>query len=212
MEGCLSCLQFGLELKASDQVWAGTVPVWGRGTAQYTLHEGGGLPAVYAQEWLTLLRHSPWLWFVVLIQKRWILANEITATGWTHRQRIFKQLTCILFKMLFFTVTVKNKTKKNASLLFQSGHSTSSTSQAMFSISPKQKSSPVALLCPCDKSVCIVGQLTFEFRMIVCSLWKQEIFFAKMVPNAENCVRKRNNLRMKQVYRVPFERNSERVK
>ena len=208
MEGCLSCLQFGLELKASDQVWAGTVP---------TVHEGGGLPAVYAQEWLTLLRHSPWLCFVVLIQKRWILASEITATGWTHRQRIFKQLTCILFKMLFFTVTVKNKqtNKKKcfyASLLFQSGHSTSSTSQAMFSISPKQKSSPVALLCPCDKSVCIVGQLTFEFRMIVCSLWKQEIFFVKIVPNAENCVRKKNNLRMKQVYGVPFERNSERVK
>ena len=40
-----------LSLKVSDQVRAGTAPVQGRGTAQYTLRERGGLPAAYAQEW-----------------------------------------------------------------------------------------------------------------------------------------------------------------
>ena len=49
-----------------------------------------------AQEWLTLLRHSPWLWLVVLTWEWWILANQIEATGWSHRQWIFTQLACIL--------------------------------------------------------------------------------------------------------------------
>ena len=69
----------------------------GSDTAQCTLHEGGGPPAAYAREWLTLLRHSPWLWLAALTRELWILANQITLTGWSHRQWIFTQLTCILF-------------------------------------------------------------------------------------------------------------------
>ena len=56
------CLQ--LSLKISDQVRAGTAPAPGRGTAQYTLCQGGGLQAVYAWEWYfsnTSLRSDPWV-------------------------------------------------------------------------------------------------------------------------------------------------------
>ena len=71
---------------------------WGRvEDVSRMLCEGGGLPAEYAWEWLTLFRLSPWLWLVVLSQEWSILANQITATRWTHRQWIFTQLTCILF-------------------------------------------------------------------------------------------------------------------
>ena len=66
-------LQFGFEL--SDQVRAGTVPVWGRGTVEYVLCRGGGLPAAW-KRMMTLLRHCPWLWLVVLIHERWILASD----------------------------------------------------------------------------------------------------------------------------------------
>ena len=84
----------------------------GRGTAHYALREGGGLPAGYAQEWLTLLRHSPWLWLVLLSVEWWILANQITATGWSHRQLIFTQLTCILFYCQIIMTILANITKK----------------------------------------------------------------------------------------------------
>ena len=40
-------------------VRAGTASAQGKGSADYALHEGGGLPLVYACEWLTLLGHSP---------------------------------------------------------------------------------------------------------------------------------------------------------
>ena len=73
------CLQLSLSLDISDQVRADTAPVRGR-----------GIPG--AQEWLTRLRHAPWLWLVVLTQERWMSADHITATGWSHRQ-----LTCIWF-------------------------------------------------------------------------------------------------------------------
>ena len=73
-------------------------------TAQQALRKLGGLAAAYAREWLTLLRHSPWLWLVVLIQERWIFANQITATKWSHRQ-----LTCILFYcQIVMTILTKN--------------------------------------------------------------------------------------------------------
>ena len=86
-------------------VWAWTY------LTRWELHlcEGGGLPAVYAQEWLTLPRHAPWLWLVVLIQERWILANQITATGWSHRQ-----LTCIWFYCQIIMTILTNITKKIA--------------------------------------------------------------------------------------------------
>ena len=69
------CLHFG-----SDQVRADAAPVRGRGTAQYALREGGGLPTAYARKWLTILRHYHWLWLVVFYRERWILANQITAS------------------------------------------------------------------------------------------------------------------------------------
>ena len=109
---CLFCaIVYTLGLNVSDQVRAGTAPVWERGNAEYALHEGRGLPAEYAQEWLTLLRHSPWLWLVVLIQERWI-ANQITATGWSHWQWTFTQLTCILFFCQIIRTILENMTKK----------------------------------------------------------------------------------------------------
>ena len=42
----LSAIVYSLRLNVSDQVRADTVPARGRGTAQYTLCEEGGLPAV----------------------------------------------------------------------------------------------------------------------------------------------------------------------
>ena len=35
-------------MKVSDQVRAGTVPAWGKETAEYALCDGGGLPTAYA--------------------------------------------------------------------------------------------------------------------------------------------------------------------
>ena len=68
----------------------------GIGTAKYTLHERGGPTAAFAPEWLTFFRHSPWLWLVVLCREQWVLANQITTTGWI-RQWTFTQLICFLF-------------------------------------------------------------------------------------------------------------------
>ena len=55
----------------------------------HSLGMNGGGGAAYAQESLSLLRHSPWLWLVVFYQEWWFLANQIRATGWSHRQWIF---------------------------------------------------------------------------------------------------------------------------
>ena len=111
---CFSAIVYSLDLSLniSDQVRAGTAPAWGRGTVQCVLREGGGLPEVYAQEWLTLLRHSPWHWLVMLIGERLILANQITATGCIHRQWIFTQLTCIIFYCQIIMTILANITKK----------------------------------------------------------------------------------------------------
>ena len=49
---------------------------------------------------------------VVLILERWILANQITATGSTHRQRMFTQLTCILFYCQIIMTILANLTQK----------------------------------------------------------------------------------------------------
>ena len=106
-----SAIVYSLSLNVSDQVRVGTVPARGRGTAQYTLGEGGGLPAS-AREWLTLVRHSPWLWLIVLRQEWGILANQITATGWSHRQRSFTQLTCNLFYCQIIMTILANITKE----------------------------------------------------------------------------------------------------
>ena len=48
-----------------------------------------------AWAWLIPLRHSPWLWLDV---EWWILANQITATRWSHRRLIFftVDLYCIV--------------------------------------------------------------------------------------------------------------------
>ena len=61
----------------------------------------------YSPAWLTPLRHSPWLWLVVLIWERWILANQITATGWSHRQ-----LNCLLFYCQIVMTILANIAKK----------------------------------------------------------------------------------------------------
>ena len=86
---CLCCCLFStiiysLGLNISDQVWEGTCAVEGH----CPLHAvwGRGLPAAYGWVLLTLLRHSPWLWLVVFSWTWLILANQITATGWSHRQ------------------------------------------------------------------------------------------------------------------------------
>ena len=56
---------------------------------------------------LIVTSDTSWLWLVVLILERWILANEITATGRSQRQ-----LTCILFCCLIIMTTLANMTKK----------------------------------------------------------------------------------------------------
>ena len=71
------------------------------------VREGGG-----AQEWLTLLRHSPWLWLVVFYREQRILANQITTTGWSHRQWIITQLTCISFYFQIIMTILASITKK----------------------------------------------------------------------------------------------------
>ena len=79
---------------------------------EYELCEGGGLPGVYAKEWSTLLRHSPWLWLVVISRERWILANQIRATGWSQRQWICTQLISILFYCQIRMTVSANITKR----------------------------------------------------------------------------------------------------
>ena len=85
------CLQVGLQLELS---WPGKsrhcAPA--PGGALPSTRCVTALPTACAREWLTLLRHAPQLWLVVLIQEWWIPANQIRATGWSHRQ-----LTCIWF-------------------------------------------------------------------------------------------------------------------
>ena len=90
---CLSAFvrSTSLSLNLSDQVGAST--------------------AAHARAWLTRLRHSPWLWLAALIRERWILANQITATGWSHKQWIFTQLICILFYCQIMMTILANITK-----------------------------------------------------------------------------------------------------
>ena len=78
---------------------------WGALASRCCMREGGC--QLRAREWLTPLRHSPWLWLVVLILERWILTNQITATGWSHRQ-----LTCMLFYCQIIMPIWANITKK----------------------------------------------------------------------------------------------------
>ena len=80
---CCCCLfsasVYRLALNVSDQLRADTASVWGRGT--YTLREGGELPAAYAREWLTPLRHSSWLWLVVFIRSGGFLQIKLGPLG-----------------------------------------------------------------------------------------------------------------------------------
>ena len=46
------------------------------------------------------------------VQERWILANQIRVTGWTHRQWTFSQLICILFYCQIVMTISTNITKK----------------------------------------------------------------------------------------------------
>ena len=55
----LSAIVYSLSLKVSDQVRADTAPVWGRGTAQYTLCEEGGLPAVLCTRMIAITQTLP---------------------------------------------------------------------------------------------------------------------------------------------------------
>ena len=105
-------LQFGFEL--SDQVRAGTVPVWGRGTVEYVLCRGGGLPAAW-KRMMTLLRHCPWLWLVVLIHERWILASDWMSSGghWVEPQWVYSQLTCTAFYCQIIMTILANITNKS---------------------------------------------------------------------------------------------------
>ena len=64
----LHCWQFEFEL---EFIW----PVWNRYCA--CAREGHWGCQQHAQEWLTLIRHFPRLWLVVLIQEQWILAHQI---------------------------------------------------------------------------------------------------------------------------------------
>ena len=50
----------------------------------YCTWRGAGHCTARAQEWLTLLRHSPWLWL-----ERWIQANQTGAIGWSYRHGRF---------------------------------------------------------------------------------------------------------------------------
>ena len=62
------CLQFGLE-----RIWPGE--------SRHCSCAGEGLPAEYARKWLTLLRHAPWLWLVVLRQEQWIHPTKLGPLG-----------------------------------------------------------------------------------------------------------------------------------
>ena len=63
-------------------VWAWTYLT--RWEQQLHLCQGRGAASSICRR-VTLLRHSPWLWLVVLTRKRWNFANQIRATGWSHR-------------------------------------------------------------------------------------------------------------------------------
>ena len=93
---CLfSAIIYNLGVKVSDQEregeGRGTVPCGGKALPSTCMREGGCQQRMYT----ILLTNSLWLWLVVFSWQRWILAIQITATGWSHRQWIFTQLTCI---------------------------------------------------------------------------------------------------------------------
>ena len=74
------CLQFGLELELFGphrQAWR----LCGGGALLGVLSGGGGLLSACAREWVTLLRHSPWLWLVVLIQSSGCLQIKLGPLG-----------------------------------------------------------------------------------------------------------------------------------
>ena len=80
------------------------------------LSGGRGLPAAYAQKWLTLLRHSPLIWLVVLkwewgfVQIKMGLLGGATDSGFLHRlfycQIIMTSLANINEKLLQTTALI----------------------------------------------------------------------------------------------------------
>ena len=107
---CLfSTIVYSLSLNVSDQVGAGTVR--GRGTAQYTLREGGGPPPV-CMRMTDTSQTLPLAPIGCVDPERWILVNQIIATGWSHRQWIFTQLICILFYCQIIMTILADITEK----------------------------------------------------------------------------------------------------
>ena len=88
------CLQFGLEL---ERIWPG------KSRCCAWVREG----SCQQREWLTFLRPAPWLWLAMLIWEQYILASQIRATEWIH-----KQLTCNLFYCQITMTILANITKK----------------------------------------------------------------------------------------------------
>ena len=106
----LGCCLFSLFTVAQKYLtrWEQALHMHGGGALPSALCEGEELPVACGQEWLTLLRHSSWLWLVVLSQERRILADQVRATGWSHRQ-----LTYILFNCQIIMTILANTTTKS---------------------------------------------------------------------------------------------------
>ena len=84
------CLQFGLE-----SIWPGKSRHYtcaGEGHCPVCAAWGRGPASSICTRVIDTSQTLTWLWLVVLSQEQWIIANNIIATGWSHRW-----LTCMLF-------------------------------------------------------------------------------------------------------------------
>ena len=100
------CLQTELE-----RIWPGKsrhCVCWERGTAQYVLRKGGGLPAAFAWHISDTPTGSDCIC--------WTRSGgflQIRAIRWSHRRWIFTQLTCILFYCQIIITILANITKNS---------------------------------------------------------------------------------------------------
>ena len=107
---CCCCFLFSIDLSLilniSDQVRAASVPARERGTAHNMLREGEGL-IIDASQTLPLA-------LIDCVDSGAVdSSNQITATGWSHRQWIFTQLICIWFYYQIIMTILGNMTKNS---------------------------------------------------------------------------------------------------
>ena len=86
------------------------VPVWGRGTARCA-ERGRGAAISMCARMSDTSQTLPLALIGCVDPEQWMLANQIRATGWSHRQCVFIQLNCILLYCQIMMTILANITK-----------------------------------------------------------------------------------------------------